>query len=96
MMLLLRKLALSSLTAVLLSGPAWAECSNAALALVIGDTSWPVTITSARALTDPETERAGVFLTFDTRGSRTMAQVTTDRVGETMAIERTLRRGDCS
>ncbi|WP_275633787.1 SecDF P1 head subdomain-containing protein [Psychromarinibacter halotolerans] len=86
-MIFLRKFALSSLTAVLLSGPAWAECSDAALALVIGDTSWPVTITSAKALTDPETDRAGVSMVFDARSARTMGQVTTDRVGETMAIE---------
>ena len=87
MMIRLRKFALSSLTAVLLSGPAWAECSDAALALVIGDTSWPVKITSAKALADPETDRAGVSLTFDILSARTMGQVTTDRVGETMAIE---------
>ena len=38
MLIRFQKLALASLTAAFLSGPAWAGCSDAALALVVDDT----------------------------------------------------------
>lgn len=83
----LRELFLASLTATLLPAPTWADCAETALALVIDETSWPVTITSVVALPDFETDRGGVSLTFDARSARIVGQITTERVGETLAIE---------
>ncbi len=82
-----RELVLASLSATLLSTPTWAECADVALDLVINEASWPVTITSAKALPDPETNRAGVSLIFDAPSGRIIGKVTSERVGETMAIE---------
>lgn len=87
MLIRFQKLALASLTAAFLSGPAWAGCSDAALALVVDDTVWPVNVTAVEALTDADTDRAGVSLTFDARSARIMGEVTTEHVGETMLIE---------